>query len=292
MIQKLIPDIYNTITSKSGWFTTEMSQLLADDIALRLKSSLGEEREPSKLRLSQMGDRCPRQLWYSIHHPELAQDFKGWERIKFAYGHILEALAITLAKASGHSVTGEQDELELDGVKGHRDCVIDGCIVDVKSSTTLGMQKFKDGTLWQDDKFGYLDQLDGYAVASLEDPLVTVKDKAYILAIDKQLGHMVLYEHVIREQHIRDRISRYREIVSRDVPPPCECGTVAEGSSGNIRLDTKASYSNFKFVCFPNLRTAISPKGPIYFTNVGRWPKTKFGVPYTELDRNGRVVYG
>src|SRR6266849_6159935 len=40
-----------------------------------------------------------------------------------------------MAKAAGHEVLGEQDELTLDGVVGHRDCVIDGCIVDVKTTS-------------------------------------------------------------------------------------------------------------------------------------------------------------
>jgi len=286
-IRTLVPDIYRTITSESGWFTEELNQSLSSEIALRLKTSLGEERDKPRLRLSQMGPQCPRALWYSIHHPELAIPYKGWERIKFGYGHILEALAIALAKASGHDVKGEQDELELDGVKGHRDCVIDGCIVDVKSSTSFGMQKLKDGTLWQDDKFGYLDQLDGYLVASADDPLVTVKDKAYILGIDKQLGHMHLYEHYMREQQIKDRISDYKRIVSFSEPPPCSCGTIPDGASGNIKLDVKASYSNYKFCCFPHLRTFLYASGPVYMTKVVRRPAPHI----VEVDKDGKVVY-
>ena len=50
----------------------------------------------------------------------------GW----YAFGHMIEGLAIGLAKASGHEVLGEQDEIYVDGIRGpHRDCVIDGCVV-------------------------------------------------------------------------------------------------------------------------------------------------------------------
>lgn len=286
-INTLVEDIYATISKKDGWFTKELSESLGAEIALTLKNQLGEDRPAGRLRLSQMGPRCPRSLWYSIHQPEMAQPVEPWVEVKFSFGHILEALAITLAKASGHEVTGEQDELVLDGVKGHRDCVIDGCIVDVKSAASRSFQKFKDKSIRENDTFGYLDQLDGYMVASLDDPLVKVKDKAYLFAIDKQLGHMCLYEHHLRESSIRARVRDYKSIVERDVPPACTCGTIPDGKAGNLILDTRASYNNFKFACFPNLRTFLYADGPRYFTKVVKRPAEHI----VEIDRNGKIVY-
>jgi hypothetical protein len=194
-------------------------------------------------------------------------------------------MVLALAKAAGHDVRGEQDEIILDGIRGHRDCVIDGCIVDVKSSSSRSFIKFKDGSIKDNDSFGYLDQLDAYLLGSADDPLVTVKDKAYLLAIDKQLGHMVLYEHTLREQHIRNRISAYRAISERTDPPTCECGTVADGKSGNIKLDIKASYSAYKHCCFPRLRTFIYADGPRYLIKVVRKPDV------IEVDKFGKIVY-
>jgi hypothetical protein len=286
-IKTLIPDIYRTISNKDGWFTEELATNLGQDISITLRAQLGEDRPASRLRLSQMGPRCPRALWYSVHQPELAEPLQAYAEIKFSFGHILEALAITLAKASGHEVTGEQDELVLDGVKGHRDCVIDGCIVDVKSASSRSFQKFKDKSLGQNDPFGYLDQLDGYVVASLDDPLVRVKDRGYLLAIDKQLGHMVLYEHIVRPDSIRARIQDYKRIVESSSPPPCECGTTPDGQSGNIKLDTRASYSNYKYACFPNLRTFLYADGPRYLTKVVRRPAEHI----VEVDKHGHIVH-
>src|SRR6266850_1557856 len=128
-------------------------------------------------------------------------------------------------------VTGEQDEVVVDGVKGHLDCIIDGCIVDVKSINSMGFQKVKAGEVAEDIFLrSYLDQLDGYLVGSLDDDRVAVKDKAYIWAIDKQMGHMCLYEHRIREERIRERIKEAKLIVGLPQPPACTCGTVSEGS--------------------------------------------------------------
>jgi hypothetical protein len=284
-IETLVPDIYKTVSNKNGWFTSELARDLGMDIADTLQGQLGEERPAPYLRISALGPKCPKQLWHSIHTPELAETLLPKSEIKFSYGHMVEALALTLARASGHRVEGMQDELRVDDVRGHRDAVIDGCIVDIKSSSSIGMEKFKTGSLAEDDSFGYLDQLDGYLCGSLQDPLVTVKDTAYILAIDKVRGDMVLYKHKFREARIRQRIKDYKEIVARDKPPRCECGTRPHGKSGNIELDVRASYSYYKHVCFPHLRTFLYSSGPVYLTHVARVPDV------TEVDKNGNYIY-
>ena len=283
-IDTLIPDIYSLLKEKGDWFNEELAKAYADDVAARLQGQLSGSTK-NTLRLSQMGPRCPKALWHSIHTPEEAESIPPWAVIKYSYGHMIEALAIVLAKAAGHTVTGEQDAVTLDGVVGHRDCVIDGCVVDVKSASSRAFVKFKNGAIRQDDPFGYLDQLDGYVVGSKLDPLVLIKDKGYLLVIDKQLGHVCLYEHIVREHQIRERINKYREIVALPTPPDCECGTRVSGKSGNVGLDTKASYSPYKFSCFPKLRTFLYSDGPVYLTKVVRKPD----VP--EIDRYGKVVY-
>lgn len=283
-IYSLVPDIQAQLIQKGGWLSPQIGSSLGQEISLRLQKQF-ENRGPPTLRLSRMGDQCPCALWHSIHHPEMAEPLPAWAENKYAFGHIIEAWAITLAKASGHSVEGEQDEVSLDDVLGHRDCIIDGCIVDVKSSSSMGFKKFKDRSIAQNDPFGYLYQLDGYLLASRDDPLVLNKETGYLLAIDKQLGHMCLYEHKLRETTIRDRLRDYKRIVGGSVPPDCTCGTIPDGKSGNIRLDTRASYSPFKYCCFPNLRTFLYATGPVYLTKVERKPD----VP--EVNRYGKIVY-
>lgn len=282
-IYNLIPDIYKKIENDRQWFTPER----LTDFSARLEQALkvsAEEKLPT-LRLSKMGPSCPRRLWYSIHHPDLAEDFKGWALIKFTYGHILEHLILELAKAAGHEVTGEQDEVTVDGVKGHRDCVIDGCVCDIKSCSSRMFEKFKDKSIRSDDPFGYLDQLDGYLVGSAEDSSVRVKDRGYIIAVDKTLGHLCLYEHRIREASIRNRIAEHKRVVELLEEPACTCETVPDGKSGNIKLGVTASYSSFKHCCFPHLRTFLYASGPTYLTKVVRTPNV------TEVDKTGKLVY-
>lgn len=284
-IHTLIPDIQELLRNKDDWFTEFLSREFSENLGQRLRTQYGRGSNTSpRLRISGLGDKCPRALWHSIHTPEQAEPLPAWAELKFCYGHILEELAIHLAKAAGHQVEGEQDELVVDGIVGHRDCVIDGCVVDVKSLTSRGLAKLKDKTIEQDDAFGYLYQLDGYLLGSVLDPLVLVKDKGYILGIDKTLGHMYTHEHHLREDRIRERIRSFKDIVALGGPPPCTCETISDGKSGNIRLGVKASYSSFKYSCWPQLRTFLYSDGPHYLTRVVRKPD----VP--EVDKYGNYI--
>lgn len=273
-IHTLIRDIYETVQT-DGWFNDDLSKDFVGELGSKLVKRSGPREQVPRLRLSQMGPVCEKQLWHSIHTPSLQESLPAYTRIKFTYGDILESLVISMAKSAGHEVTGEQDEITVDGVSGHRDCVIDGCVVDVKSAASRPFQVIKAGIGLADDPFlcAYLDQLDGYLVGSAEDDLVRVKDKAYILAIDKTLGHLCTYEHTIRQHHIRSRIENYKRIVGLSSPPRCTCGTVPDGVSGNIKLDTKASYSSYKHVCFPNLRTFLYSGKVVHLVKVIREPK-------------------
>jgi hypothetical protein len=266
-IYTLLPDVQKLLTTK-GWWSDEISSYFTNSISRKLRDAYSENERKSGLRLSRMGDSCPRQVWYSCHHPEYAEPLPSSAILKYTYGHIIEALALTLARAAGHQVEGEQDEITLDGVPGHRDCVIDGNIVDIKSSSTRSMAKFKDSRSFEeDDAFGYLDQIDGYVVGSSSDVVVLNKKSGFIWAIDKTLGNMVLYEHEARPSRIKERISLYRSYVGSSTPPPCNCGTRPYGGSGARALDIRASYSSYRHACFPNLRTVIEKGRPIYLTS-------------------------
>lgn len=289
-INQLIPDIYSAVQRQGGWFNPEIAREMGDVVGLRVRDHFDERpAEKPSLRLSRLGPQCPKALWLSVNAPGKKEPLPSWAVIKLAYGHLVEALAIALAKGAGHEVTGEQDELVVDDIPGHRDCVIDGYVVDVKSVTTYGYQDFKDRNTDKIDSWGYLDQLDGYILGSRDDPLVRFKDRGFIFAVDKTLGHMVLYEHKLRTEHILSRISQYKEIVNQVNPPRCTCKTISRGENGNLQLDVKASYSPFKHSCFPELRTCLYASGPVYFTKVVEWPK-HHGRPLPEVDKHGNYV--
>lgn len=288
-IDTLIPDVYKLLEDKDAYsrLTDNIRRRYESDLCSTLENSLqgGPGDHTPRLRLSGLGTDCPRALWYSIHQSGDREPIPAWARFKYTYGHLIEHLCLTLARLAGHSVEGEQDEVVLHGVVGHRDAVIDGCVVDVKSAASRSFLKFKNKTLEQDDPFGYLLQLGSYVLASAEDPLVTTKTHGYFWAVDKSLGHMVLYKHEPEPGRIEQRIRQCQSICGASKPPPCECKLIGSGKSGNVALGVTASYSPFKHCCFPNLRTFLYVDGPVYLTEVKRKPD----VP--EINKDGRIVY-
>src|SRR6266436_14413 len=104
-IQTLIPDIYHLVQHKKGWFDDITSNALRNSIANKLSDHFNAPRySPGRatLRMSALGPKCPRALWYSINHPELAEPLPAWAEVKYAYGYVLEGLALTFARAAGH----------------------------------------------------------------------------------------------------------------------------------------------------------------------------------------------
>ena len=75
--------------------------------------------------------------------------------------------------------------LRLKGVVGHQDSIIDGVLVDVKSASGMGFDKFKYNKLTEDDPFGYVAQVSAYAAAN-------GLDRAAFLAINKSTGEVCL----------------------------------------------------------------------------------------------------
>mgnify|MGYP003119666918 FL=1 len=191
-IDTLVKDIYKTVEGKGGW-TSLIGESFGKGLATTANQRFSEPQKPrGYLSLSSVGTPCDRKLWYKINKPKVGEPLRPNTLLKFFYGDMIEELALSLAKASGHKVEGMQDRLDVHGVKGHRDAVIDGMTVDVKSCSSYAFKKFKEGRLREDDPFGYISQLSSYVYAGKDDPLVTNKTQGAFLAVDKQNGHVCL----------------------------------------------------------------------------------------------------
>ena len=266
-IETLVEDIYATLESKHKISDDNMSSLL-EGIDKSLRDHLENKRDYTAkpaLRMSSIGKPL-RRLWMEFNRPKQDTPPKGSMLIKFIYGSILEELLIFLTKEAGHSVTDEQKEVTLNGVKGHIDCKIDGEIVDVKSASDFAFRKFKLGTLENDDPFGYIGQISGYAMAE-------GKNSGYFLAINKVTGELTLLEiddFGIINAYIR--IEQIRKAVDDVKPPPLCYSSVADGKSGNMRLNRNCVYCPFKEECWKDLRIFKYKDSLRYLTKVVREP--------------------
>lgn len=223
--------------------------------------------------MSNLGTPCDRKLWYTVNRPGAGEQQGGTTTLKFLYGDIIERIILGLAKFSGHTVEGEQDELDIGGVKGHRDAVVDGRLVDVKSATTHSFNKFKEHRLETDDPFGYIKQIGAYLDASQKDPLVKDKDKASFIAVDKQLGHICIDTYNKSDMDYTKLVDEKRSMVSLASPPARAFSDVPDGKSGNRKLGTECSYCPFKSECWPGLRSFAYAGGPTFLTKVVKEPK-------------------
>ena len=287
----LVKDIYQMIDTKEISDGVDVDKIIDDfgeNVKKILKNNITEhEFDRRKLRMSNIGKQ-DRQLWYSYNGYE-GEELMPHTRIKFLYGHLIEEMVLALAKLSGHSVTDEQKKAEVDGIKGSMDCKIDGVLTDVKSSSPYGFKKFKDGSLINDDPFGYVDQIKGYAHSEGE-------TKFGWLVMDKTNGHLTYLKYDMDDESqwywtklnffsIADRIKHIKKIVKSETPPKRCYEPVADGKSGNMKLGVGCSYCAYKHECWgDDLRTFIYANGPRFLVKTVNTPNV------IEVDRDGNKV--
>ncbi|GAG19460.1 unnamed protein product, partial [marine sediment metagenome] len=177
----------------------------------------------------------------------------------------------------------------LNGITGHRDCIIDGMLVDVKSASPFSFAKFKGGLQYKDDAFGYLTQLGSYLLASQEDDRLTCKDRAAFLVMDKVSGQLHLDYHTFTQEDFYDLeetvnsriqiLSDPSTVPTKGFHPIDQNKPNAKGwVNGNKKLGVNCSYCPFKQHCWPEMRTFLYSNKPVFLTTVVKEPKV-YEVP-------------
>jgi hypothetical protein len=288
----VVEDIYHLMDTKQVAEGVNIEKVI-EDFGENVKNILinnitAHEFDNRRLRMSNIGKK-DRQLWYGYNGYQ-GEELMPHTRIKFLYGHLIEEMILALTKLSGHEVTAEQKKVEVEGIKGSMDCKIDGVLTDVKSASPYGFKKFKDGSLINDDPFGYVDQIKGYAYAE------NTTDVGW-LVMDKTNGHLTFLKYDMADESqwywtklnffsITDRISNIKKTVKADEPPKKCYEPIADGKSGNMKLAVGCSYCAYKQECWKEegLRTFLYSTGPRYLTTVKREPKA------VEIDLDGNKI--
>lgn len=222
--------------------------------------------------MSNLGTKCLRKLWYTVNAPEKAEPLHWTTRLKFLYGDLIEELVLFLSQISGHSVTGRQDTLEIDGIQGHRDAKVDGTLVDVKSASGYGYRKFEQSLSPDQDAFGYLTQLAAYSRA--DDGSGVPTGNGAFVAVNKETGEICVDVHEdLPTEDIPGIIARAKQAVSLPEPPERHYGPEPDGKSGNLKLATPCSYCQWKSTCWPGVRGFAYSGGPRFLTTVAKTPE-------------------
>lgn len=272
-IDTLVKDIEDIINSNDHNVQQEIVRIfgnnLGDVIAARLFKGSSDVQE---LRMSNIGTPCERKLWYSVSDKHVPAPLPVEAKVKFLYGDILEELLLFLAAEAGHRVEYRQHEVEINGVKGHIDAIIDGVLIDVKSTSSRSFDKFKKHELAFDDPFGYIDQINAYHFACMRNNLPVSPNLVGFLVIDKTLGHIHLDTYVPNMVNYNDLVEHKRAVLANPKPPERRYSDEPDGKSGNRKLATPCGYCDYRNTCWPGIRTFLYANGPRYLTNVERIP--------------------
>ena len=279
-LDTLIQDIYSSLEGLSSGEALNISEEELDLTLSRMKESILAWSQPRevensfRLRMSNIG-RPLRQLWYESKNTSDPHVVSGSTQIKFLYGHILEEIVLMLVRMAGHEVTSEQKEVNVDGILGHMDCKIDGQVVDVKTASKFSFNKFKDGSLVNNDPFGYLAQLSGYETAE------ETKEGGF-LVINKESGELCLFRpDDLEKPNVKEKIKKVKAAIAIDTPPERCYAPIPEGKKGNMKLPSGCAYCPYKFECYSDvndgkgLRAFKYSNGPVYFTEVEVKPRVE-----------------
>jgi hypothetical protein len=279
-LDTLIQDIYSSLEGLSSGEALNISEEELDLTLSRMKESILAWSKPRevensfRLRMSNIG-RPLRQLWYESKNTSDPHVVSGSTQIKFLYGHILEEIVLMLVRMAGHKVTSEQKEVNVDGILGHMDCKIDGQVVDVKTASKFSFNKFKDGSLVNNDPFGYLAQLSGYETAE------QTKEGGF-LVINKESGELCLFRpDDLEKPNVKEKIEKVKAAIAVDTPPDRCYDPIPEGKKGNMKLPSGCAYCPYKFECYSDandgdgLRAFRYSNGPVYFTEVAVEPRVE-----------------
>jgi len=279
-LDTLVQDIYSTIEVLADDEAIDIPEKMYEEFGRDMEDALRHwatpvERPKNGLRMSNIG-RPTRRLWYDLNLEGATKErINGPTFIKFLYGHLLEVLLLFFVRLTGHVVEGEQKEVTVEGIKGHMDSVIDGEVIDVKTASGYAFKKFKDGTLAQNDSFGYLSQLAGYEEAEQT-------NNGGFLVMNKETGELTVFiPDDLDKPNIVHRIKEVKQAMKKKTPPAYCYTPIAEGAAGNMKLPRDCNWCPHKFECHKDandgkgLRTFQYAKGLVYLTHVAKLPNVQ-----------------
>jgi len=278
-LDTLVQDIYEVIEVLNKDEAIDIPEDMYEQFGRDMEDALRHwatpvERPKNGLRMSNIG-RPLRRLWYDLNTDQEKEQINAPTFIKFLYGHLLEVLLLFFVRLAGHVVQSEQKQVTVSGIKGHMDSVIDGEVIDVKTASGYAFKKFKDGTLAQNDSFGYLSQLAGYEAAEQT-------NNGGFLVMNKETGELTVFiPDDLEKPNITYRIKEVKQAMKKENPPEYCYSPIPDGVSGNMKLPRDCTWCPHKFECHKDandgqgLRTFAYAKGRVYLTQVEKLPNVQ-----------------
>ena len=242
------------VNGKAGFSKFTAIQIGRDvqDAVLR-QFGRGKQR-PFKLRMSNVG-RPYCQLWFEKNKPETAIPKPTTFIMNMLLGDIIEAIFKGLLKEAevkyidSEKVTLNAKNVNIDGTF---DLVIDGAVDDIKSASDWSYKnKFASYEVLKDnDAFGYVGQLAGYAKATGQKP-------GGWWVINKANGQ---FKYVPADIDIESEIKKIEDVADKlkankfERSYDLEVETFRGKETGNKVLCKECTFCDYRHACWPNLK--------------------------------------
>ncbi len=253
-LHKLLQDVSNG----EGDISDEILDLVAADVKAALRKQINSRRRNQEftLRMSNIGrPKC--QLWHDKNAPEKAKPLPPFFMMQMLIGDVTEAVFKGLLRAANVEFEDSGNvTLEVSGQKinGTYDVKIDGAIDDIKSASPWSYNNKFDSyaSLSENDSFGYVSQLVGYAHA----------DNANIggwWVINKSTGEFKYLKAEPDKDTAMAAIENAVEYIESDAPFERCYHSVPETfykkQTGNLVLPDECHFCQYKKACWPMLRS-------------------------------------
>jgi len=253
-----------------------------------LERQFSRKQDGPKIRMSGVGKpMCQQQM---SMRDDVVEDVDYTLVMKFLFGDIIEAIAVTVMKAAGINIEDEQKAVELDigntTLKGTYDVKIDGKVYDIKSASPGAFSmKFSANrgynNIKSDDVFGYVQQ--GYLYSEAADcefggwiainkatgewavckaPLLQDEDRKE--ALEKSHNNIV---EVLSNKKFKKSFSDTEEVYK-------DRKTKELKKTGNRLMHKNCGYCGYKEHCWP--KAVIKPKAISRAENKPRVWYTKY----------------
>lgn len=278
-LDTLVEDIKFLFNGPSHKVSKENLSKFLTQIEEAVTNSLSRDRTKENpnyrpnLRMSNLGFPL-RKLWFTLKKEPEKKPLDTADYIKFLYGDIIEAFLLFLIREAGHKVTHEQYSIEVDGVRGKTDCVIDSIPCEIKSASSYGFRKYKSRAVKRgdavNDPFGNSMQLSGYVEA------LQLGNDGAIIAFNKESGELdVISYDTFDIMNVKDKIKETREACKKDTPPEQMCYEPVIHKNGNVEVPKDCTFCDYMKQCYGDLREFKYSNGSRYFSKIVKEPRVE-----------------
>jgi hypothetical protein len=259
-LDKLSNDEFDGLTIDEAWIDEA-----AEEFKAALRKQLTPQDRDFRLRMSNVGKPLCQLQHGAMGSEKKRKDYNF--KIQMLIGDAVECITNIMLKIAGANITGGKNQVELKicetVVRGEDDIEIDHKVYDVKSCSPWAFDnKWNKGYsgLKEDDPFGYVGQLTGYAQAQNKELggwIVVNKSNGRIAVVDAEVSETEKQMNLFKMEHNVDQVTTGAPLDRQFAPIP---DTFRGKPTGLKRLAKSCEWCDFIKPCYPKAKYMPHPK--------------------------------